>query len=275
MNVLRRFAPALLVVPALFAASFANAESPTDLPKPTTYVSDFAGVLDPASKQSIEALATDVYTKAHATIVIVTVNSLDGQDIEGWTTDLEEKWKVGPKGSDKGVVLVFAIKDHKDRIEVGYGLEGILNDAKVGDILRSVKPDLQQSQYSAAIQSATQQVANVIAADAGVTLTAPQQQQPPVYHYQQTQHHFPWGIIVFIVIFIIILSHGHGGGPGGGGGGGSGWLWFLLGSMMGGGGGRGGGDGGFGGGGGGSSGGGDFGGGFGGGSGGGGASGDW
>jgi uncharacterized protein len=275
VNVLRRFVSALLIVPALLASAFVVGESPAKLPNPTTYVSDFAGVIDPASKQSIESLATELYnSKAHATIVVVTVNSLDGQDIESWTTDLEDKWKVGPKGSDKGVVLVFAIKDHKDRIEVGYGLEGILNDAKVGDILRSIKPELQQSQYSAAIQNATQQVANVIAADAGVTLTAPQQQQPPVYHYQQTQHHFPWGIIVFIVILIIILSHGHGGGPGGGGGGGSGWLWFLLGSMMGGGGGRGGGDGGFGGGGG-SSGGGDFGGGFGGGSGGGGASGDW
>ncbi len=278
MNVLRRLAPALLVAPALFAASFAPAESPTKLPKPTdSYVSDFAGVIDPASKQAIEDLATQLYnSKAHSTLVVVTVNSLDGQDIESWTTDLEDKWKVGPKGSDKGVVLVFAIKDHKDRIEVGYGLEGILNDAKVGDILRSVKPYLQQSQYSAAIQSATQQVANVIAADAGVTLTTPQQ-QAPVYHYQypQTQHRFPWGFLIFLVIFIIIVAHGHGGGPGGGGGGGgSGWLWFLLGTMMGGG-GRGGGDGGFGGGGGGSSGGGDFGGGFGGGSGGGGASGDW
>jgi uncharacterized protein len=277
VNVLRRLAPALLVAPALFAVTFAAAETPANLPKPTnSYVSDFANVIDPASKQAIEDLSTDVYTKAHATIVVVTVNSLDGQDIEGWTTDLEDKWKVGPKGSDKGVVLVFAIKDHKDRIEVGYGLEGILNDAKVGDILRSIKPDLQQSQYSAAIQSATQQVANVIASDAGVTLSAPQQ-QAPVYHYQyqQTRHHFPWGLVILVVIFIIILlAHGHGGGPGGGGGGGSGWLWFLLGTMMGGGGGRGGGDSGFGGGGG-SSGGGDFGGGFGGGSGGGGASGDW
>jgi uncharacterized protein len=274
VNVLRRFAPALLVAPALFAVTFATAESPAKLPKPTdSYVSDFANVIDPASKQSIEDLATQLYnSKAHATLVVVTVNSLDGQDIEGWTTDLEDKWKVGPKGSDKGVILVFAIKDHKDRIEVGYGLEGILNDAKVGDILRSIKPYLQQSQYSAAIQSATQQVANVIASDAGVTLTAPQQ-QAPVYHYQyqQPRHHFPWGIIVFIVIFLI-LSHGHGGGRGGGGGG-SGWIWFLAGSMLGGG-GRGGGDGGFGGGGG-SSGGGDFGGGFGGSSGGGGASGDW
>jgi uncharacterized protein len=267
VNVLRRLAPVLTLV---FAALFAQAESPATLSKPTSsYVSDFAGVLDGSSKQAIQDLATQVYTKAHATIVVVTVNTLDGQDIESWTTELEDRWKVGPKGSDKGVVLIFAVQDHKDRIEVGYGLEGILNDAKVGDILRSVKPQLQQADYSGGIQSAVQQVANVIAADASVTLATPQMAEQPTYHYTTVHHHSNWiGIVVFVIIVLVISRGGRGGGGGNGG-----WLWFLLGSMMNGGGGRGGG---FGGGGdGGSSGGGDFGGGFGGGSGGGGASGDW
>jgi uncharacterized protein len=267
VNALRRLVP---IVTLVFAALFAHAESPSNLPKPTSaYVSDFAGVLNVRSKQTIEDLAKQVYAKAHATIVVVTVNTLDGQDIEGWTTDLEDKWKVGPKNSDKGVVLVFAVQDHKDRIEVGYGLEGILNDAKVGDILRTVKPQLEQSDYGAGIQSAVQQVASVIAADANVTLTQPQMPDQPVYHYTAAHHHSNWiGIVVFVIIVLLISRGGKGGG-----GGGRGWLWFLLGSMMSGGGGRGGG---FGeGGGGGGSGGGDFGGGFGGGSGGGGASGDW
>jgi uncharacterized protein len=175
------------------------------------------------------------------------------------------------------VVMVFAIQDHKRRIEVGYGLEGILNDAKVGDIGRSMVPLLQQSQYGPAIQYGAQQIADDIAADAKVTLAPVQPVQQPQYHYQTVRHHGPnWiGIIIFIVFLLVAL---HGGGRGGGG---SGWLWFLLGSMMGGGRGGGfggGGGGGFGGGGGeggGGGGGGDFGGGFGGGSGGGGASGDW
>ena len=266
---MRRFAPLLLVFAALFAASLAHAESPAKLPQPTTYVSDFAGVIDAASKQQIEDLATQVYTKAHATIEVVTVNTLDGESIEDWTTALEDKWKVGAKGTDKGLVMVFAIQDHKRRIEVGYGLEGILNDAKVGDIGRSMVPQLKAGEYGPAIQGGVAQIANIIAADAGVTITPPQQAPAPVYHYAPARHHTNWGVIVFFVIFlIIVLSHG-----GGRGGGGSGWIWFLLGSMLGGG-GRGGG--GFGdGGGGGSGGGGDFGGGFGGGSGGGGASGDW
>ncbi len=260
------------VLLCLFACAGVHAESPDTLPKPTSYVSDFAGVIDAQSKQNIEDLATQVYDKAHATIVVVTIHSLDGLSIEEFATSLEDRWKVGPKDTDKGVLLIFAINDHKRRIEVGYGLEGILNDAKVGDIGRSMVPQLQAGAYGPAIQSGVQQIANVIAADANVTLTAPQQ-SPDEYQpreYSAPRRHTNWFGIVFFIIFLLLIFRG-----GGGGGGGRGWFWFLLGNILGGGmggggyGGRGGGD--FGGGGGG----GDFGGGFGGGSGGGGASGGW
>jgi uncharacterized protein len=246
-------------------ARLAHAEAPDKLPKPTSYVSDFANVIDPASKENIEDLAWQVYSKAHATIEVVTVKSLDGQDIDSWTSTLEDNWKVGPKGTDKGVVLVFSIQDHKDRIEPGYGLEGILPDGKVGDIRRSMNAQLEAGQYGPAIQSGVQQIAAVIAADANVTLTPPEQAEP-VYHYEPRQHHTNWFGLIFFLIFLLLAFRG----------GGRSWLWFLLGNMMGG--GFGGGDrgdrGGFGGGGDGG-GGGDFGGGFGGGSGGGGASGNW
>ena len=263
----------LLSLLLVFAfASHARAESPDKLPKPTSYVSDFAGVIDPASKENIEDIAWQVYSRAHATIEVVTVKSLDGEDIDPWTTELEDRWKVGPKSSDRGIVMVFAIQDHKDRIEVGYGLEGILNDAKVGDIRRSMNPLLEQGQYGPAIQSGVQQIADVIAADANVTLSPPQDDPTLEYNRRPVQHRTHWFGILFFVVLLLLMFRG--------GGGGGGWLWFLLGNLMGGG---FGGSGGFGGGdmgggdsgGGGGPGGGDFGGGFGGGSGGGGASGDW
>jgi uncharacterized protein len=255
---------AVITAGIFFAAGIARAEDPTKLPQPTTYVSDFAGVIDADSKQQIEALCTEIYEKAHATIEVVTIQSLDGDSIEDFTTKLEDKWKVGPKGTDKGIVMVFAIKDHKRRIEVGYGLEGILNDAKVGDIGRSMVPQLQAGQYGPGILSGVQQIGNVIAADANVTLTdAPQTDAPQ--RVVTRSHGFPWIRLILFIFFLLIFARGGRGGRGG-------WLWFLLGSMMGGGGGRGDGGTGFGGGSGGGS---DFGGGFGGGSGGGGASGDW
>ena len=145
------------------------AESPDKLPRPTSYVSDFAGVVDTGSKQSLEGLCRQTFETSQVTIEIVTIKSLDGLTVEDFTTQLEDKWKVGPKGSDKGIVMVFAIKEHKRRIEVGYGLEGILNDAKVGDIGRSMVPQLQKGLYGPAILSEAQQIAAVIATDAGAT----------------------------------------------------------------------------------------------------------
>ncbi len=212
----------------LFAfANHAFAESPDKLPKPTSYVSDFAGVIDPTSRENIEDIAWQVYSRAHATIEVVTVKSLDGEDIDPWTTELEDRWKVGPKSSDRGVVMVFAIQDHKDRIEVGYGLEGILNDAKVGDIRRSMNPLLEQGQYGPAIQSGVQQIADVIAADANVTLSPLQEMPNLAYRERPAEHHTNWfGILFFLVILLLMFR---------GGGGGGGWLWFLLGNLMGGG----------------------------------------
>ncbi len=267
-----------------FAGTPLVAEAVKDLAQPTSYVDDLAGVIDPDAKAQMEALGAEVERETHATIEIVTIHSLDGAAIEEFATELENKWKVGPKGTDRGVIMLFAINDHKRRIEVGYGLEGVLNDAKVGDIGRGMVPDLQAGDYGSAILGGERQIAADIAQDAGVTLTPLPGQ--PEQRQRSTGRRTGLGIGPFLLIgvFLLLLFRGGRGGRGGGGGGGGGWLpWFLIGNMLGsgrrygdgggfGGGGFGGGDGG---GGGGGSDDGGFGGGFGGGSGGGGASGDW
>ena len=156
---------------AILCARPARAEDPAKLPKPTSYVSDNAGIIDPESQAMMQQLATEVESKAHATLEVVTIKSLDGLTIEQFATALEDNWKVGPKGSDKGVVMIFALNEHKWRIEVGYGLEGALNDAKVGDIGRSMVPQLKGGEYGPAILNGEEQVADDIATDAGVTLS--------------------------------------------------------------------------------------------------------
>lgn len=244
-------------------AGVLQAERVQDLPRPANYVNDFAGVLSPGVQSALDALCAQVDRQAHAQIAVVTIKTLDGEPIENFSTELEEKWKVGPKGSDRGVLLILAINDRKRRIEVGYGLEGILPDAKVGDIGRQMVPYLQQSNYDQAVILAVTQMAQIISADAGVTLADSSLRSPP-----QPQGHSLTlggliGLGIFFVVVILLLSRF----------GGSGLIGFLLGMFLGGG-GRGGRGGGWGGGDGGDSGGGF--GGFGGGSsGGGGASGDW
>jgi uncharacterized protein len=89
----------LVVVLLLLAPSgLLTAESVSSLPAPTGYVNDFAGVLSPATKQSVEDLCTQVDRQAHAQIAVVTVKTIDGdQSIEEFATALEDKWKVGAK----------------------------------------------------------------------------------------------------------------------------------------------------------------------------------
>jgi uncharacterized protein len=237
-----------------------------DLPAPTNYVNDFANVLSPATLASLNALCAQLDRQAHAQIAVVTVKSLDGEPIENFATALEDKWKVGKKGTDRGLLLILATDDRKYRVEVGYGLEGILPDGRVGDIGRAMVPYLRQNDYDGAVTMAVRQIAGVIAADAGVTLNlgprpayAPAQQAKPLTLGEV----LVLGVILLLVIFFLARV------------GGSGLLGFLIGMFLGGGGGggRGGGGGGWGGGGGGDGGGfGGFGGGS---SGGGGASGSW
>ncbi len=274
MSAAREVRCAVIIALLLLASGVASGEAVKDLPKPTSYVSDFAGVLDGDTKQQMEQLCGEADHQAHAQIAVVTVHNLGDASVEDFAADLEKQWGVGPKGTDHGVLMLFAMDEHKDRIEVGYGLEGVLNDAKVGDILRSQRPLMQQGRYSQAIYGDLQQVANDIATDAGVTLTRP---QPSYRRTRERQTGISGSAIVRLAILLLVLFlifRRRGGRGGGFGGGGGFWPGMFIGSMLGG--NRSSGN--WGGGGGGNGGGGDDGGfgGFGGGSsGGGGASGDW
>jgi uncharacterized protein len=221
----------LVVVLLLLAPSaLLTAESVSTLPAPTGYVNDFAGVLSPSTKQSVEDLCTQVDREAHAQIAVVTIKTIDGdQSIEEFATALEDKWKVGAKGTDRGVLMLLVMTPRRGRIEVGYGLEGILNDAKVGDIGRSMVPAAQQGDYNTAIPLGVRQIAAIIATDAGVTLTQPihryhRQEQQEAVHVSPLQLLLGAGAILLILFFLVKTGN-------------TGLIFFLLGNLMGGGGG--------------------------------------
>ena len=121
-----RVAIVLLALPLLFWAE------PVSQLQPTDYVNDFAHVLDQATIAQLDNICQQLDQKAHAQIAVVTVNSLDGSDIESYAVDLYKKWGIGSKATDHGVLILLAVQDRKYRIEVGYGLEPILTDGKVG-----------------------------------------------------------------------------------------------------------------------------------------------
>jgi uncharacterized protein len=240
--------------------------------KPAGYVNDFAGVLSQSGRDQLTALCTEVDQKTKTQIAVVTVKSLDGQAVEDYAVNLGTKWGVGPKQSARGVLILVAPQDHKYFTAVGYGLEPILPDGKVGGFGREAVPYLRDGNYDAAILLITRRIADVIAKDSGVTLSGSVAAPPArVYQTRRSTGPSPLAIIIFLVFLFILISNlfKRGGGSGGRRPGSGWWVGPMIGGMMGGGGGFGGG--GFGGGGGG----GGFGG-FGGGSfGGGGAGGSW
>ncbi len=237
-----------------------RAEQVKDLPKPTDYVSDFAHVLSPQTVTQLDALCSQLdHTKANAQLAVVTVRNVDGDDPADWANQLEDAWKMGKKGSDRGVLVLLSVDDHHYRIDVAYGLEGILNDAKVGDIGRTMVPYLRAKDYDSAITMAVGQVAQVIAQDAGVSLT----NAPDVAARPQVERHtsiapFFLFLLIFLffggftvlrlLLFLGVFGGGFRGGPWFGSGGGYGGGGFGGGGFGGGGGGGGGGFGGFGGG---------------------------
>lgn len=261
------------------------AQAPQQI-KAKNYVSDFGHVLSPGAVEQIAALCAEVDQKTQAQIAVVTVKSLDGRTIEDYSFDLATQLGVGPKSSNRGVLILASVDDHKYWTQVGYGLEPILPDGKVGSFGREAVPYFKSGNFDAALMLMTRRVADVIAADRGVTLTGTSNlpsgngRTGPDDH--QRNGFGPGLIIILVGIFVILNLFSRMGGGGRGsrfGGLGGGWIiGSILGSMMGGGFGGGGGyrgGGGFGGGFGGGGGGGGFGG-FGGGSfGGGGAGGSW
>jgi uncharacterized protein len=140
--------------------------------KPQGYVNDFAGVLSDQAKSQLTALCEEVDHRAGAQIAIVTVHSLEGQPASDFAVDLAEHWGVGPKQKDRGVLILLAPNDHKYWVTVGYGLEPILPDGKVGGFGREMIPLLRQNDYDGALLLITGRIAEVIAQDRGVTLTA-------------------------------------------------------------------------------------------------------
>jgi uncharacterized protein len=162
----------MLAALVLLPFQMALAESVSSLPRPIDYVSDFARVLSPEAVAKLDRICAELdHSQANAQVAVVTIQTLDGDDAADWANQLEDKWHTGKKGSDRGLLVLLAVNDHKYRIDVGYGLEGILNDARVGDIGRSMVPYLRAGNYDSAVESAVGQLAQVIAAYAQVTLS--------------------------------------------------------------------------------------------------------
>src|SRR3989344_4838195 len=121
-------------------------------PKPIGHVTDSANIINPSARQELEAKLREYRDKTSIEIAIVTVLSLNGLSVEEYTINLAQKWGVGDKKKDNGIVLLVAPNERKMRIEVGYGMEPDLTDAEAGRIIQNdIIPSFKSGQIQAGI----------------------------------------------------------------------------------------------------------------------------
>jgi uncharacterized protein len=201
-----RFYFVAIVLVVVTMTAFACAEPVSSL-KPTDCVNDFAGVLSPATVTQLKEMCRQVFDKAQASVVVATVKSTDGEDIFNYSVDMYQKWGIGQKGKDRGVLVLLAVQDRKYFINVGYGLEPILPDGKVGGFGREAVPYLQRGDYDGAVSLLTSRVVDVIAKDAGVEITTSQPRRiEPLTSVPRRTELSPGAIIAVIIAIVIVLA---------------------------------------------------------------------
>ena len=195
-----RFSPCCALLPALFLLSglAAHAQAP-DL-KPTGYVNDFVGVLNQQIKSQLEALALELKQKTGAEIAAAIVPSVEGDSIENYTNLLAESWGIGDQ-DDRGALILLAVDDRRLRIEVGYGLEPIIPDGRAGEIREMMVPALRAGDYNGAVAVAMVQLAQIVAQDAGITLTGMPQATP---RRARRSRNRSWWPLLFILPLLLM-----------------------------------------------------------------------
>ena len=127
-------------------------------------------MLSSGEEREIEEYLAGLENSASVQAAVLTVPSLDGDSVEGYSIRVADEWKLGKADSDKGILILLAMEERAIRIEVGYGLEGELTDAKSGYIIREIMvPYFQKGDYGAGLFAGTKAVGGVVTAEADIS----------------------------------------------------------------------------------------------------------
>ena len=181
-----------------------------EFPKPIGAVNDFAGLIPQSDKQGMEILAREVLQKTGTSVVVVTMQTVGDADVPAYVNELYQSWGIGKKGEDKGILIFLALKERRVRIETGYGVEGILPDGLVGEILdKYAVPFLKKGDYGKGLYNAMVAACQVIAKDANIQLTGRVKVYRPPRGRVSRLGFFPF--LIFIIILFSFLRRGRGG----------------------------------------------------------------
>ena len=134
-----------------------------EVPQLRGRVNDYANMLSPAASQRLEQTLADFESSDSTQIVILTINSLEGESLEEYAIKVAEAWRIGQTRLDNGAILLIARQERKVRIEVGRGLEGVLTDLVSGRIIRGdISPHFKKNDYDTGITAGVTSVIKVV-----------------------------------------------------------------------------------------------------------------
>lgn len=198
----------LLILFWLLPAVGASAQNLPPRPNPPRLVNDLARLMQPAEVEALEQKLTAYNDSTSSQIAVVTVPSLDGDEIADYAQKLYESWGIGRKGKNNGILVLVAQQEHAARIQTGYGLEGAVPDALAKRIISNVLvPAFRQNQFYAGLDRATDQL---IALAKGEYKADPADAQPQ----GRRNGGSPFWLIIGILVLVFIMLRNRGGGGG-------------------------------------------------------------
>lgn len=157
---------------------FAHQVLAEQYPKPISFVSDYAGAVPDDKEEQINKLIDEIEKNTTAEIAVLIIESLGGLPVETYAVELFREWGIGKKGADNGLLVLVSISDREYRIEVGYGLEGVLPDALAGRIAReNFVPNFREGDYAKGIYDAIVDARDIILKDPSATAKYPSEEE--------------------------------------------------------------------------------------------------
>lgn len=200
----------ILIISAPAAVCYGKA----DLPMPRHYVEDYANVINDSDEHSLNGILQELEQKTGAQYIILTVKTTEGVPIQQFSIELTDKWKLGQKGKDNGMLFVLAAADRKYWFNTGYGLEGFITDQYCGQVGRDVLvPFLKKGDYGKGVYQANLQIVQRIAKQSGVVLTGmPKLKSVPG---RLRRRGLPFGALpILFLMFMLFSGRGRGRGMG-------------------------------------------------------------
>lgn len=197
----------LTVFMLTFSSSFFTADASVPQPSDSFYINDFADVINPESEEYILSNSVTLADKTGAQLVVATVESLEGRDVDSYALDMFREWKIGGSKDNNGVLILLAPNERGIRIEVGYGLEGRINDSKAGRFIDEYAiPRFKNDNWDEGILSLYLAVLSEIYSEYGVEI--PENVSDKVMAYNEDRNDTHMSTIIGIIIVAVIVLFG-------------------------------------------------------------------